>query len=81
MMAADMHEGVDGNGHQRTMATGMDEGAAETCKGQSTWCRGTLGEYELWEVTGLVQTRIVRKIIRVSVECKSDDFHSKRLVF
>jgi len=29
MMVADMHEGVDGDGHQRTMATGMDEGAAE----------------------------------------------------
>ena len=27
--ATGMHEGVDGDGHQQTMATGMDEGAAE----------------------------------------------------
>ena len=28
-MVADMHEGVDGDGHQQTMATGMDEGVVE----------------------------------------------------
>ena len=27
--ATGMHEGVDGDGHQRTMSTGMDEGVAE----------------------------------------------------
>jgi len=39
MMAPDMtgmHEGVDGDGHQRTIATGMDKGVAETRKGPST---------------------------------------------
>ena len=44
-------------------------------------CHRTLWEYEIWEVTGLVWTRIVGKTIQVSVECKSDEFHSKRLVF
>jgi len=28
-LATGMHEGVDGDGHQRTMSTGMDEGVAE----------------------------------------------------
>ena len=27
--ATDMHEGVDGDGHQRTMETGMDKGETE----------------------------------------------------